>query len=168
MDMTIDVNAVNFVEHAELLDVVLTKMQPGHILHVDIADTEYAFLKRDNLQFYCNINDEIRTYNREDLIKFINGQGSNPHMEKAWRADITAPNTVDDNIEEYDKILDSLNRAKEMTLIPTTPFIKYGSVFLNLANGFKPTSTLEVAIHILERRKQAASNAPKKKSRKKK
>lgn len=168
MDMTIDVNAVNFVEHAELLDVVLTKMQPGHILHVDIADTEYAFLKRDNLLFYCNINDEIRTYNREDLIKFINGRGSNPHMEKAWRADITAPNTVDDNIEEYDKILDSLNRAKEMTLIPTTPFIKYGSVFLNLANGFKLTSTLEVAIHILERRKQAASNAPKKKSRKKK
>lgn len=32
MDMVIDVNAVNFVEHAELLDVVLTKMQPGHIL----------------------------------------------------------------------------------------------------------------------------------------
>lgn len=31
MDMTIGVNAVNFVEHAELLDVVLTKMQPGHL-----------------------------------------------------------------------------------------------------------------------------------------
>ena len=168
MDMTIDVNAVNFVEHAELLDVVLTQMQPGHILHVDVADTEYAFLKRDNLLFYRNIDDKIRTYNREDLIKFINGRGDNPHMEKAWRAEITAPNTVGGNIEEYDKILDSLNRAKEMTLIPTTPFLKYGSVFLNLANGFKPASTLEVAIYILELRKQVASNAPKKKSRKKK
>lgn len=168
MDITIDVNAVNFVEHAEFLDVVLTKMQPGHILHVDIADTEYAFLKRDNVLFYRNIDGEIRTYNREDLIKFINGIGNNPHMEKAWRAEITAPNTVGGNIEEYDKILDSLNRAKEMTLIPTTPFIKYGSVFLNLAHNFKPASTLEVAMHILERRKQATSNALKKKSRKKK
>lgn len=168
MDMTIDVNAVNFVEHAELLDAVLTKMQPGHILHVDIADTEYAFLKRDNVLFYRNADGKISTYNKQDLIKFINGRSDNPHREKAWRAEITAVDTVDDNIEEYDKILDSLNRAKEMTLIPTTPFIKYGSVFLNLANDFKPTSTLEVAIHILERRKQAASNAPKKKSRKKK
>ena len=168
MDMTIDVNAVNFVENAELLDIVLTKMQPGHILHVDVVDTEYAFLKRDNVLFYRNIDDGIRTYNREDLIKFINGRGNNPHMEKAWRAEITVPNTDGGNIEKYDKILDSLDRAKEMTLIPTTSFLKYGSVFLDLAHNFKPASTLEVAIHILERRKQAASNATKKKSCKKK
>lgn len=168
MDMTIDINAVNFVENAELLDIVLTKMQPGHILHVNVADTEYAFLKRDNVLFYRNINDGIRTYNREDLIKFINGRGNNPHIEKAWRAEITAPNTDGGNIEEYNKILDSLDRAKEMTLIPTTPFLKYGSVFLNLAHNFEPASTLEVAIYILELRKQIASNTPKKKSCKKK
>jgi hypothetical protein len=59
MDMTIDVNAVNFVEHAELLDVVLTKMQPGNILHVDVADTEYAFLKTNDELFYINIDDHI-------------------------------------------------------------------------------------------------------------
>lgn len=166
MDMTINVNAVNFVEHTELLDVVLTKMQPGHILHVDVANTEYAFLKIHNELFYINIDDQIPTYNKQDLIKFINGH--NPCGEKASRAEITAPNTNGDNIEEYDKILTSLDRAKEMTLIPTTSFLKYGSVFLDLAHNFKPASTLEVAIHILNQRKQAASNASKKKSRKKK
>jgi hypothetical protein len=168
MDMTIDINAVNFVEHAELLDVVLDNMQPGHIIHVDVTDTEYAFLKRDNVLFYRNVDGKISTYNKQDLIKFINGRSDNPHKEKAWRAEITAADTIGGNIVEYDKILESLNRAKEMTLIPTTPFLKYGSVFLNLAHNFKPASTLEVAIYILELRKQVASNAPKKKSCKKK
>ena len=37
MDMTIDINTVNFVKHAELLDVVLDNMQPGHIIHIDVA-----------------------------------------------------------------------------------------------------------------------------------
>ena len=77
MDMTIDVNAVNFVEHAELLDVVLTKMQPGHI---------------------------------------------------------------------------------------------HGDIFLNLAHNFKPTSTLEVVLYLLEQKKrvEATSRTLKKKSCKKK
>ena len=166
--MTIDINTVNFVEHAELLDIVLDNMQPGHIIHIDVADTEYAFLKRDNVLFYRNVNDEILTYNKQNLIKFINGRSDNPHREKAWRAEITAAGTIGGNIVEYNKILESLNRAKEMTLIPTTPFLKYGSVFLNLAHNFEPASTLEVAIYIIELRKQVASNAPKKKSRKKK
>lgn len=103
MDMTIDVNAVNFVEHAELLDVVLTKMQPGHILHVDVADTEYAFLKTNDELFYINIDDHITPYAKRDVIAFINDH--NPYEEKASRADITAPQTIDDNIDEYDKIL---------------------------------------------------------------
>lgn len=140
MDMTIDVNAVNFVEHAELLDVVLTKMQPGH----------------------------IPPYAKRDVIAFVNGH--NPYEKKASRAEITAPQTIDDNIDEYDKILKRLNSAKDLVRISTTPFIKHGDIFLNLAHNFKPTSTLEVVLYLLEQKKrvEATSRTTKKKSRKKK
>lgn len=168
MNMTIDVNAVNFVEHAELLDVVLTKMQPGHILHVDVADTEYAFLKTTDELFYINIDDHIPPYKKQDLINFINGH--NPCEEKAWRADITAPQTIDDNIDEYNKILKRINSTKDLVRIPTTPFIRHGDIFLNLAHNFKPTSTLEVVLYLLEQKKrvESTSRTLKKKSRKKK
>lgn len=168
MDMTIDVNAVNFVEHTELLDVVLTKMQPGHILHVDVADTEYAFLKTNDELFYINIDDHIPPYAKRDVIAFINGH--NPYEKKASRAEITAPQTIDDNIDEYNKILKRLNTAKDLVRIPTTHFIKHGDIFLNLAHNFKPTSTLEVVLYLLEQKKQveATSRTTKKNSRKKK
>lgn len=168
MDMTIDVNAVNFVEHAELLDVVLTKMQPGHILHVDVADTEYAFLKTNDELFYINIDDHIPPYAKRDVIAFINGH--NPYEKKASRADITAPKTIDDNIDDYNKILKRLNDTEELVRIPTTPFIKHGSVFLDLTHNFKPTSTLEVVLYLLEQKKrvESTSRTLKKKSRKKK
>lgn len=168
MDMTIDVNAVNFVEHAELLDVVLTKMQPGHILHVDVADTEYAFLKTNDELFYINIDDHITPYAKQDVIAFINGH--NPYEKKASRADITAPQTIDDNIDDYNKILKRLNDTEELVRIPTTPFIKHGSVFLDLTHNFKPTSTLEVVLYLLEQKKrvESTSRTLKKKSRKKK
>lgn len=168
MNMTIDVNAVNFVEHAELLDVVLTKMQPGHILHVDVADTEYAFLKTNDELFYINIDDHIPPYAKRDVIAFINGH--NPYEEKASRADITAPQTIDDNIDEYNKILKRLNDTEELVRIPTTPFIRHGDIFLNIAHNFKPTSALEVVLYLLEQKKriEATSRTLKKKSRKKK
>lgn len=168
MDMTIDINTVNFVEHAELLDVVLDNMQPGHIIHIDVADTEYAFFKTTDELFYINIDDHIPPYKKQDLINFINGH--NPCEEKARRADITAPKTIDDNIDEYDKILKRLNSAKDLVRIPTTPFIKHGDIFLNLAHNFKPTSTLEVVLYLLEQKKrvEATSRTLKKKSRKKK
>lgn len=168
MDMVIDVNAVNFVEHAELLDVVLTKIQPGHILHVDVADTEYAFLKTNDELFYLNIDDHIPPYAKRDVIAFINGH--NPYEKKASRADITTSRTIDDNIDEYNKILKRLNSTKDLVRIPTTPFIRHGDIFLNLAHNFKPTSTLEVVLYLLEQKKQveATARALKKKSRKKK
>lgn len=168
MDMTIDINAVNFVEHAELLDVVLTKMQPGHLLHVDVADTEYAFLKTNDELFYINIDDHIPPYAKRDVIAFINGH--NPYEKKASRADITAPQTIDDNIDDYNKILKRLNDTEELVRIPTTPFIKHGSVFLDLTHNFKPTSTLEVVLYLLEQKKrvESTSRTLKKKSRKKK
>lgn len=169
MDMTIDINAINFIEHAELLDVVLTKMQPGHILHVDVVDTEYAFLKTNDELFHINIDDHIPLYTKRDVIAFING--NNPYEEEASRADITAPpQTIDDNIDEYNKILERLNSAKNLVRIPTTPFIRHGDISLNLAHNFKPTSTLEVVLYLLEQKKQveATSRTTKKKSRKKK
>ena len=168
MDMTIDINAVNFVEHAELIDVVLTKMQPGHILHVDVVDTEYAFLKTNDELFYINIDDHIPPYTKQDVIAFING--NNPYEEEASRAEITAPQTIDDNIDEYDKILKRLNSAKDLVRIPTTPFIKHGNIFLNRAHNFKPTLTLEVVLYLLEQKKrvEVPSRTTKKKSRKKK
>lgn len=168
MDMTIDINTVNFVEHAELLDVVLDNMQPGHIIHIDVADTEYAFLKTTDELFYINIDDHIPPYKKQDLINFINGH--NPCEEKAWRADITAPKTIDDNIDDYNKILKRLNDTEELVRIPTTPFIKHGSVFLDLTHNFKPTSTLEIVLYLLEQKKrvESTSRTLKKKSRKKK
>ena len=168
MDMTIDINAVNFVEHAELLDVILTKMQPGHILYVDVVDTEYAFLKTNDELFYINIDNHIPPYTKQDVIAFING--NNPYDETASRADITAPQTIDDNIDEYNKILERLNSAKDLVRIPTTPFIKHGNIFLNIAHNFKPTLAFEVVLYLLEQKKQveATSRTTKKKSRKKK
>lgn len=168
MDMTININAVDFVEHAELLDVVLTKMQPGHILHVDVVDTEYAFLKTNDELFYINIDNHIPPYTKRDVIAFING--NNPYEEKASQAEITAPQTIDDNIDEYDKILKRLNSTKDLVRIPTTPFIKHGNIFLNLAHNFKPTLALEVVLYLLEQKKrvEATSRTTKKKSRKKK
>lgn len=63
-----------------------------------------------------------------------------------------------------------LNGAKDLVRIPTTPFIKHGDIFLNLAHNFKPTSTLEVVLYLLEQKKrvEATSRTTKKKSRKKK
>ena len=80
------------------------------------------------------------------------------------------PQTIDDNIDEYNKILERLNSAKNLVRIPTTPFIRHGDISLNLAHNFKPTSTLEVVLYLLEQKKQveATSRTTKKKSRKKK
>ena len=166
--MTIKINAVNLIDHAELLDVILTEMQPGHIIHVDVADTEYAFLKTNDELFYLNIDDQIPPYKKQDLISFINGH--NPYEEKASRAEITAPETIDDNIDGYNKILKRLNSTEDLVRIPTTPFIKHGSIFLDLTHNFKPTSTLEVVLYLLEQTKrvESTSRASKKKSRKKK
>ena len=96
--MTIDINTVNFVEHAELLDVVLDNMQPGHIIHIDVADQEYAFLKTTDELLYINIDDHIPPYKKKDIIKLINGKHN--REEKEWREEIKEQPKIDEKIEE--------------------------------------------------------------------